>query len=429
MHRTILSIILLISLAGAADAGLHYSAESYAALPSQWRGFLMDHRLLRNIAIKPKTEAEAPPLRMRYREEATKLQAKPKLTPDELADLGALHMRLGEVDRALDLLRKAHEANPNHFAIAANLGTAWHLLGEFRQAEAALEVAVRLAPGKLQLAEEAHLKLVRLRLRGQPGELDDLFGVRYVSDKDGYEPGKIAAIQMKKLPAHAVPLAQQLALWFPADGPLLWQLAELANAHGDVRTAANMMEGCVTQFSMNHATLRKHRQVLRDAIENVPAPKIGEEHIDKFTSTLTFRSRRPLLSKQDALPLPAIDPKGVNAIPWELFGETSMEKPFKVRFPKYLQELEGKQISMTGYMYPLGEDLDLAAFLFIESPVGCWYCEMPETTGILFVEMPRGKTTRYQQGLVRVVGRMALNATDPEDFLYAVRDARVGALD
>ena len=71
----------------------------------------------------------------------------------------------------------------------------------------------------------------------------------------------------------------------------------------------------------------------------------------------------------------------------------------------------------------------MSAFLFIEAPVGCWYCETPESTGIIYVEMPAGETARYRRGLVRIVGRLRLNATDPEDFLYAVKDARVGALD
>ena len=303
------------------------------------------------------------------------------------------------------------------------------MLGEYRQAEGALEIAVRLAPGKLQAFEDAHLKLVRTRLRSKPGELDNLFGVSFLSDKGDYEPGKWSAAQKKKLPTSAVAVTQQLALWFPADGPLLWQLAELANAHGDIRNGANMMEGCVAQFGMSNATLRKHRQILRDAVDNAPAPKIGEEHPEKHVGTLAFKSRRPLVSKLETLPLPAIDPKGVNAIPWELFGETALEKPFKPSFPKYLRELEGKQVSMNGFMYPLRDDPEMQAFLFIESPVGCWYCEMPETTGIVFVQMPDGQAARYQRGVVRLVGRLHLNSTDPEDFLYAVKDARVGPLD
>lgn len=425
------SLTFLVATASA-QAGLYYSGEQYASLPTQWRGFLLDHRLLRNIAVKAKMESEENPLRRRYRDEAEKLRAKKKLSADESADLGAIYVRLGEPARAVEVLRQAHEAHPGHFATLANLGTAWQLLGELRQAESALEQAVRLAPGKHLAFEEAHLKLVRLRSKPKAAELDDLFGVQFLGGKDAYEPGKIAAVQLKKLPAKSVALVQQLALWLPADGALLWQLAELANAHGDIRNAAAMMEGCVTQFGMNNPTLRQHRQIVRDAVENLPKPKIDakQEHVvESHPGSIAFRSRRPLISKLIATPLGAIDPKGINPIPWELLGETVIEKPFEPRFAKYVQELQGKKITMTGFMYPLGAEPEATEFLFIESPVGCWYCETPETTGIVFVAMPTGQAARVQRGPIRITGRLQLNSTDPEDFLFAVKDARVGGLD
>jgi hypothetical protein len=34
-----------------------------------------------------------------------------------------------------------------------------------------------------------------------------------------------------------------------------------------------------------------------------------------------------------------------------------------------------------------------------------------------------------RRGLVRVIGRLVLNKTDAEDFLYALHDARVGPVD
>jgi tetratricopeptide (TPR) repeat protein len=422
-----------ILLSGAsAQGGLYYSGEKYASLPAQWRGFLLDHRTLRNIGVKAKNDADASPLRVRYLAEAKALQArldKAKLDADEIADLGAIYIRLGEFERAVEILRPAQRTHANHFAIAANLGTAWQMLGDYRQAAASLEEAVRLAPGKHMAVEQAHLKLVRDRQREKAGELDDLFGVRYLDDKGVYEPGKFAAEQKKKLPSKAVEVAQQLALMFPADGPLLWQLAELANAHGDFPNAAAMMEGCISQFGMANPILRKHRQILREAVDDLPKAQIGEAHENKHAGTIAFRSRRPLISQSLAGALPPIDPKGINPVPWELFGETGIEKPFKVSFPKYLQELNGKQVALTGFMYPLREDPEMTAFLFIEAPVGCWYCEMPETTGIIHVALPSGQTARYRRGLVRIVGRLALNGDDAEDFLYAVRDAKVGALD
>lgn len=433
MCRYAASAIVLFLVAAVSNAGLYYSGEKYSSLPAQWRGFLMDHRLLRNIGIKPKIESEENPLRARYRQEMEALKKrglKDPLGADDLADLGALYIRLGEIDRAVDVLQKAQRAHPNHFALNANLGTAWQRFGDLRQSIAALEQAVKLAPGKYQAFEEAHLRLVRTRQRGQAGELDDLFGVRFGNDKGVYEPGKFSDAERKKLPAKAVAIAQQLALWLPADGPLLWQLAELANAHGDFKNAAAMMEGCVVSFGMSNPTLRKHRQILRDAAEKLPQVKLGsEEHKEQHPGAIKFLSRRALTAMIDAAPLPPIDPKGVNSVPWELFAETTIEKPFTPVYPKYLKELEGKQVSLTGFMYPLRDDPEVRAFLFIEAPVGCWYCEMPDNTGIVYVELPRGEATRYQRGLIRVVGQLQLNSNDPEDFLFTLKNARAGVLD
>jgi hypothetical protein len=185
----------------------------------------------------------------------------------------------------------------------------------------------------------------------------------------------------------------------------------------------------VSQFGMADATLKKRRQILREAADKIAQAKLGAGHTEKHTGTLAFRSRRPLITESLTTTLPAIDASGINPVPWELFGETGIEKPFKVSFPKYLKELDGKQIALTGFMYPLREDPDMVAFLFIESPVGCWYCEMPETTGIVYIEMPTGQTARYQRGLVRVIGRLSLNSSDPEEFLYTVRNAKVAPLD
>ena len=111
----------------------------------------------------------ASPLRTEYEEAAAKLEKaarQRKLTADELADLGALYVRLGKVAKAVDLLRTAQRDHPEHFRIAANLGTAWQLQGELDQAILSLEQAVRLATGKQQKAEELQLKLVRAQAAG-----------------------------------------------------------------------------------------------------------------------------------------------------------------------------------------------------------------------------------------------------------------------
>jgi hypothetical protein len=418
---------------------LYYSGEQIAELPSQWRGFLLDQRALRSLAAKPTVTTPPNLLRNRYEEALGKLEKagrERKLSADELADLGALYVRLGEPAKAVELLRSAQREHPSHFRIVANLGTAWQLQGELRQAAECLQQAVRLAPGKLQRAEEYQLKLVRLRQRElrSTQDLDNLFEVRFVGEAGTFEPGKLAAVERKKLPSDAAALAQQLALWLPADGRLLWQLAELANAHGDMRTAAAIMDGCVTEFGLHAPELRGHRQMLRAAAGELArstqpdggnAKATHEGHAGVFRP----RSTRPLLSKLDTAKLPPVNLTGINLLSWAVLAETIVDRQFKPTFAKYLRELDGKQVSLTGFMQPLGEGLELGSFMLIEYPVGCWYCEMPEVTGIVLVELHSGKTVTYTRGQVKITGKLFLNTSDPENFLYTIRDAKASGAD
>jgi hypothetical protein len=439
VFRRLALFLAFLGLVSEGRAGLYYSGEQIAELPSQWRGFLLDQRALRNLAAKPGVTTPASPLRSRYeaaRNTLEKASRQRNLNADELADLGALSIRLGEPAKAVELLRAAQREHPAHFRIVANLGTAWQLQGDLQQAALYLQEAVRLAPGKLVKAEEYHLKLVRLRQRqsrsGQ--DLDDLFGVRFVGETGKFEPGKLAAAERKKLPSEAAALAQQLALWLPADGRLLWQLAELANAQGDVRTAAAIMDGCVTEFGLHAPELRQQRRLLREAAEalakNAPA-KAGNAKTDHQGHAVLFRPRsnRPLHGELDQGKLPPVSLTGVNAVPWTVLAETVLDRRFKPTFAKYLQELNGKEVSLIGFMQPLGEEAEPSSFLLIEYPVGCWYCEMPEVTGIVLVELAGGKTTTLTRGQIKVTGKLSLNAGDPENFLYTVKDSTVSGVD
>jgi tetratricopeptide (TPR) repeat protein len=444
--RFIICTLALLTFTSLSHAGLYYSGEVYAELPSQWRGFLLDQRTLRNISIKPSSQRAASPARKKYEDAAAKLEKisrERKLSAGEAADLGALYIRLGDSAKAVEILRTAQREHPNHFRLIANLGTAWQLQGDLEQSAACLEQAVRLAPGKLQKAEEYHLKLVRLRMRpltpalspqGREREgLDDLLGVRFVDGEGQYHPGRMAAAESKKLSADAVAIVQQLALWLPADGRLLWQLAELANAHGDVATAAAIMDGCVTEFAMSNPELRQHRQLTRAAADLLAKNKASVDTAktahEGHAGSVRMRSSRPLATKLDASGLAPVRADAVNALPWSVLAETGLDRKFQPTFASYLRELDGKQISLNGYMQPLGQELEMGAFLLIEYPVGCWYCEMPEITGIVLVELPESKTATYSRSPVEIVGKLRLNSSDPENFLYTINQAKVRKLE
>jgi hypothetical protein len=430
MRPRLAAVVALLFAVGGARAGLYYSGEKFADLPSQWRGFLLDHRALRLIAVRPADGAAPSAARVYYEAEAARLvkaAKEGKLSADEAADLGAIYVRLGEVAKALEVLRPAQRDHDEHFRLTANLGTAWQLNGDLEQAAACLQQAVKLAPGKYQKAEELHLKLVRLRAKEPKGaqELDDLFGGQYVGPSGEYEPGALAEEHRKRLPDDAAARVQLLALWLPGDGQLLWQLGELAGAHGDVKTSAAILDGCITEFGLLSDDLRAHRRAAREAADALaaadPTPKATHEG---HAGLLKPKSSRPLLHKLDDADLPPIDPTGVNALPWTVVTETVLDKKLRPSFPKYLKELDGKQVQLVGFMQPLNGDAEAGAFLLIEYPVGCWFCEQPEVTGIVLVELPKEQTRSVTRARLRVTGMLKLNASDPENFLYLIQDAK-----
>jgi hypothetical protein len=412
-----------------ACAGLYYSGETFAELPSRWAGFLLDHRALRTAGIDRPGTGPPSPLRTEYRAAVGKLEQAVKsrpLTADESADLGALYVRLGMPEKAVEILRPAVRKSPDHFRVAANLGTAWQLAGDLEQAAAALEDAVRLAPEKLRGFEQSHLKLVRLRVREgptarKPNAPDDLFGVKYVGETGKPEPGRIAPSEWKKLPDNAAAVVQSLALSLPADGRLLWQLGEIANAHGDVRTAAAILDGCVTEFGMGSPDLRARRQVYRAAADALAKTPDHEAHRGTFLA----KSPRPLARRFDLSTLPPIRADGPNPLPWGLIGDTTVGGKAGPVFPKHLAELDGKTVVLTGYVQPVGDGLDFAGFLLLEYPVGCWFCESPGPTGLVSIDLEPGKRIGLKRGLVKVTGVLMLNRDNPEDFLFRVKDARV----
>lgn len=428
MIRLYLPLLIAGWFANPSWAGLHYTGETWAELPANWRGYLIDYRNLRNLAF-PSAGMPPNPLLERYTAHRDRLlQRNGTRSADEAADLGALLIRLGSADQAVEVLRGGLRGKPDHYQCASNLGTASQLAGDFNQAVAALELAVRLAPPRWKKAEELQLKLVRARMKEgkAAGSLDDLFGIRYTG-----EP-----VPPAELPADAVSQMQTLGLWLPRDGRLLWQLGELAFAHGDVATGAAILDGCVTEFGMTDTELRRRRPLYRKAADQAPkaaaltkSDLVGAHANHQSGSMIKFRSPRPLVRDPQQLVLPPFRPNELNQLPWPLLTETTIDRPFRVTFHEHLRRLDGQRVVLTGFMQPLGDGLEQSAVLLLEFPVGCWYCELPEPNGLILVTALPAKPIKMDRELVRVEGRLKLNQTDPEDYLFTIADAKAGPVD
>lgn len=80
-------------------------------------------------------------------------------------------------------------------------------------------------------------------------------------------------VEATKLPPDALAVAQQLALWAPGDVKLLWLVAELYLAKGDVRAADAVFYQCSNARKFGGPVLfRDHAATARDAVAKLPPP-------------------------------------------------------------------------------------------------------------------------------------------------------------
>lgn len=415
------------------SAGLYYSQEKLAELPAQWRGFLVDLRNVRSIASAGSATTAPTAWRQEYLAAETifkQKQAQGELTADEVADFGAVLLRLGKVEAAVAILKPAATKHPKHFAVQANLGTAWQMYGQLDKAFEQIRLSVRLAPETLKPFEEFHLKWIRSRLLAKDDQaLDSLFDLKWEDETGKYYKGNLPKAVREKLPKNTIALMQQLLFWFPADGRLLWQLGEISAVYGDLGTAEMLMDLCIGEMGMAQPSLRNHRQALVAELvrPSLPSEQKSIHSLHTGDVKIAFKSKRLLLPRPyNTKNLPAIRPGQSHYLPWQLLAETSIDtRKFTLGFHDYVKKLSGEKVILTGYMQPLTDDIDCTSFLFVENPVGCWYCELPDATGIVFVELEPGKIVRYDRGFQRIEGVLKLNPGDPEDFYFSLTKAKM----
>ena len=180
------------------------------------------------------------------------------------------------------------------------------------------------------------------------------------------------------------------------------------------------MDGCVSDFGIKSLIARDRKKELQKAAEEFAKT---EDHAKPFAG-IEFRSSRVFPRRFDTKSLPKIDPVKANPLPWAALEETEVGKKFAVKFYPYVDELDGKTVSISGFMQPSKRD-EVSEFAFTEFPVGCWFCESPSPFQIVEVETKEGKLVPFRRELVTVTGKLVLNRTEPERLLFRIAEATV----
>jgi tetratricopeptide (TPR) repeat protein len=237
-------------------------------------------------------------------EELERRRRDSSLSVEDSITLGGYYLLQGKHDKAVEVLRPAHEKEPKNFMVLANLANAFRGIGEGTRDSAALNRAIGLQsqvlknwPSRLagwtseelwwhRRAEKYYLQLLELRnraqLTGKPPTLDNLFpAAPYADPLAKYVVGEIDIKARDRLPPDALPLVEQLLLWMPNDQALLWQFGELLNARGEVKLAWDRFRTGTTAWSGN-ALFNQHRREFVRLVETDPRFKEQAE----TTSTL-----------------------------------------------------------------------------------------------------------------------------------------------
>lgn len=162
------------------------------------------------------------------------------------------------------------------------------------------------------------------------------------------------------------------------------------------------------------------------AMAPVADPKLHQEHAAMKATAVAPRRRIDPESLADFL---VADRSGKVILSWDALATATINDDSSAAFPAALAAVDGKQVTLAGFMAPLDEVGQVSLFLLLEFPAGCFYCQTPEPTGIVLVSLADRVRSPILPQLVKVAGRLRLNRDDPEDFLFHLSDAEVSAAD
>lgn len=104
------------------------------------------------------------------------------------------------------------------------------------------------------------------------------------------------------------------------------------------------------------------------------------------------------------------------------------QRPF---FPEELRKLDGKRVSISGFITPYADPDNMTKMLLTKSPVGCYFCNPPEENGVVLVRLSaKEKPVNMDNPTISVEGTFHLVQPDSKDeeaaqFFFTIDDAKV----
>jgi hypothetical protein len=116
---------------------------------------------------------------------------------------------------------------------------------------------------------------------------------------------------------------------------------------------------------------------------------------------------------------------------WDVLSDvtfqTRTEEGYQIDYPVFgasVSAIDGKEITLKGYMVPLENLLGSRYFMLSSLPFNnCFFCggAGPETV----VEVFTSESITFSSGLIEVKGVIELNNSDPDHHMYMLKEASI----
>ncbi len=119
--------------------------------------------------------------------------------------------------------------------------------------------------------------------------------------------------------------------------------------------------------------------------------------------------------------------EGMNLLPWSLPRKTKGRLISGGTFAADLFKYNNQPVHMTGFMVPQESFIDVSDFMLLPIPIECYFCSMPPSRDVLYVQLQEGETAQIYAEPVLILGTFKIHEGPDQKYFYSLTDATIKA--
>ena len=119
--------------------------------------------------------------------------------------------------------------------------------------------------------------------------------------------------------------------------------------------------------------------------------------------------------------------EGMNLLPWNLVRKTKGSLHRGGTFAAELFDYNDQPAHMIGFMVPLETFIDVTDFMMLPIPIECYFCAMPPSRDVLYVQLQEGETAQIYDEPVLILGTFKIHEGPEQKYFYSLTDATIKA--